>query len=252
MRARSKRKRDEIVIIGYGAFGQLAARWLKKYFRVSITDERQIRHAPAGIRVLRRNEAPSGTIYLLAVPINRLRAVLRSISPHLKPGTLVIDVCSVKEQPVKWMRDILPPRVSILGTHPLFGPLSAGKSIRGHAIALCPVRMTRRKTERVSSFLRRGGLKVIRMTPRRHDRLMAATLFYTHFLGRGVLRSHLLITPLATAGYRSLARIALSVGLDSPELFRDMFRYNRFAHSIPRRVIRDFRAVQRQLQGGSS
>ncbi len=247
MPAGSRKQADEIVILGYGAFGQLAARWLRTRFRVCITDVRPVRKPPRGITVLRFDEIFTRKIFILAVPISTLRTVLRSIAPRLPAGALVIDVCSVKELPSKWMMEILPRRVSVLGTHPLFGPSSAEKTLRGRPIVLCPLRLSGRKLERITGLLRGYGLNVVRMSPPDHDRLMASTLFYAHFLGRGMLRSGLLVTPLATPGYRSLVRTALGVGLDSPMLFRDMYRYNRFARSVPRRVIRDFGRVYAAL-----
>ena len=35
--------------------------------------------------------------------------VLRRLAPRLAPGSLVMDTCSVKELPVRWMRELLPP-----------------------------------------------------------------------------------------------------------------------------------------------
>jgi len=74
-----------------------------------------------------------------SVPINQLERTIINISPYLKPGSIVYDVCSVKEQPCKWMLEQLPSSVSIIGTHPLFGPDSAGSSLKGCKIAICPV-----------------------------------------------------------------------------------------------------------------
>ena len=46
----------------------------------------------------------------------------------LKENAVIVDVCSVKEYPVQWMRELLPANVSILATHPMFGPDSAADS----------------------------------------------------------------------------------------------------------------------------
>ena len=132
----------EIALIGYGRFGRLAARYLSRDFRVRIADSRKGERVDRGAQRVSLEEAASKPIVILAVPISQLRAVLAEIAPSLQPGTLVIDVCSVKEQPVRWMRSLLPRSVSILGTHPLFGPDSAARGLKGHTIALCPVRIT--------------------------------------------------------------------------------------------------------------
>jgi len=36
-----------------------------------------------------------------------------------------------QEHPVRWMRELLPPDVAILGSHPMFGPDSAAESLQG-------------------------------------------------------------------------------------------------------------------------
>ena len=65
----------------------------------------------------------------------------RPIAPLLSPDALVIDVCSVKEYPVRLMKELLPERVSILATHPMFGPDSAAHALQGRKIVLCAERI---------------------------------------------------------------------------------------------------------------
>ncbi|MGE4551839.1 MAG: prephenate dehydrogenase/arogenate dehydrogenase family protein [Desulfovibrionaceae bacterium] len=58
---------------------------------------------------------------LVSVPVTALEAVLAQVVPHLAPGALLMDVCSVKVQP---MRQMLAAYAGpVIGTHPLFGPV---------------------------------------------------------------------------------------------------------------------------------
>ena len=66
-----------------------------------------------------------------------MREVVADLALLLKPGTLVLDVGSVKVEPVAIMKELLPETVGIVGTHPLFGPQSAQNGIHGLQIAIC-------------------------------------------------------------------------------------------------------------------
>ncbi|MBI3364494.1 MAG: prephenate dehydrogenase/arogenate dehydrogenase family protein [Ignavibacteriae bacterium] len=172
--------------------------------------------------------------------------------PKLRIGALVIDVCSVKEQPVRWMKSLLPKDVLILGTHPLFGPDSAAKSLMGHTIVLCPVRIRKRQLQRLSTYLRARGLNVQLLTPLRHDKLMASTLFLTQFVGHGLRKLSLPNPTSSTHNFRSLHHIATITGNDTMELFRDMFEYNRFAKRLPEELLRSFSELHKTLKSPRS
>ena len=48
--------------------------------------------------------------------------VIRKVAPHMHPGSLIMDVTSIKSGPVKAMKTYAPKGVEVLGTHPMFGP----------------------------------------------------------------------------------------------------------------------------------
>jgi len=121
-----------------------------------------------------------------AVPISSLQQMLKQMAPLLQPGSLVIDVCSVKTLPAKWMEEILPPSVSILATHPMFGPDSAARSLEGMKIALCKVKIDDEPYTKIKSYLTSLGLEVIETTTENHDRQIAVSLSLTHFIGRAL------------------------------------------------------------------
>jgi prephenate dehydrogenase len=237
----------DIAIIGYGRFGKLAAFHLKKKATIFVFDKKVISSRQRGIEFVSLEEAASKKHIILSVPINQLERTIRKISPFLKPGSIVYDVCSVKEQPCKWMRKHLPKSVSIIGTHPLFGPDSAKDSLKQRNIALCPVRANRERIRKTDAFLRSLKLNVRLMKPDEHDRLMAQTLFLTQFICRGLNDFPLPETPFTTMNYRFLKQIIETTNNDSVELFKDMFRYNRFARTIPQEFLRDFQKLMRTL-----
>ena len=172
----------------------------------------------------------------------------RSIKSLLRPDALVVDVCSVKEHPVRAMKRHLPKSVSLLATHPNFGPDSAADSLKGRKIVLSRVRMKNADYFRAKRALERKGLEVVELTPREHDRRMASSLVLTHFIGRGLVAYGAKTTGVDTEGYKRLLRILETVQNDSWELFEDMNRFNAFAAPMRRRFLAAMRATDRRVR----
>ena len=234
-------------IIGFGRFGRFAATWLRDHFELSVFDT-QDRSEEARLLDVRWGtlaDAAKASIVLLCVPISRIGSTLREIVPHLEEKSLVVDTCSVKEYPVSLMERTLPPRVEILGTHPLFGPDSAAQSLQGRKIVLCPVRVGNLGS--IENFLSNLGLKVLVRTPEEHDRGMASTQAIVQFLGRAFLEMGLTEQVMATLGYETLIKILGVVQHDTWELFHDLQTYNGFAGEIRQKLIESLIVVNRRL-----
>ena len=156
-----------IGIIGMGRFGRLTAHYLSRNFNVLIYSRSA---AVQEIEQVNAKQADWKTvcgcdIVIPCVPIRALRQTLSEIAPHLSPQTLVVDVCSVKMLPAQWMQELLPQDVSLLATHPLFGPDSASQSLTGCKIVLCPIRVSAPVFEKIKTYLAQKGLLIIETTP---------------------------------------------------------------------------------------
>jgi len=235
-------------LIGYGRFGRLAARHIAKHATVYVHDRRKPgrgrrgRIVPASLA--RAAEQP---VVILAVPVSELRSVLRDIRPHLSRSALVVDVCAVKVLPAQWMKAILPPHTRLIGAHPLFGPDTALDSVRDHTAVLCRVRCPAPLFRAVCKRLEKSGIAVLEMTPARHDRLAAETVFLTQLIGRAVRLADLGVWPTATRTYRELMDVVEVARHDTPGLFRDMFLYNTHARRVSAAVGRAFRTLERDM-----
>jgi len=217
-----------IGIIGFGRFGKLMARHLAADFEVAVNDPRAAAGEIVAVGASQGTfEAVCGRkVVIAAVPISEMQTVLRAMAPHLAPGTLVADVCSVKILPVQWMRAILPESVHILATHPMFGPDSAADSLAGRKIVLCRERLADRSYEKIQAYLLSKGLEVIEATPDAHDREIAVSLALTHMIGRALSAFGARSQKIDTEGYRRLLHILEVVTHDTWQLFEDMHRYN--------------------------
>jgi prephenate dehydrogenase len=220
-----------IGIIGFGRFGKLAARYLSKDFSIVVFTRSDKKEAinDCGARPVSFETACRQPIVILCTPISAMRESLRQVAPLLREDALVVDVCSVKVYPVQWMRELLPETVSILPTHPMFGPDSAANSLAGCKIVLCPERIDSDRYEKIKAWLEDQGLVVLKATAKEHDEKIAVSLSLTHFIGRSLSAFGASDLDIDTEGYKRLMHILGVVSHDTWQLFEDMHTYNPYA-----------------------
>ena len=238
-----------IGLIGFGRFGALTARYLASDVTVHVYSRSQSAEiiAATGAKASSLDEVCQQRFVILCVPISAMPATLRRIAPMLPRQTVVIDVCSVKIHPLQWMRAYLPPKVHILGTHPMFGPDSAADSLEGRKLVLCRERMPTGLYRRVRRYLRAKQLEIIETTPEDHDRQIAVSLSLTHFIGRSLAAFGAGDLNIDTEGYRRLMYTLGVVEHDTWQLFEDMHRYNPFARQTRAAFMAAMQTLDQQL-----
>lgn len=224
-------------IIGFGRFGQLAARHLRGHFDVTVSDVGDIAAAAAalGVRVGSIEEAAASDVVMLAVPVQAMAGVIARVASVVQPGALVLDVASVKMLPARWMAEALPEGVDIVATHPLFGPQSARTGLEGQPLVVCPVRGDR--YEKVAEFGRSLGLKVSVTTAEEHDREMAYVQALTHLIGRTLENIRIPDEELKTNSYQHLLELCALIRDDTKELFFAIQNLNPYAQEITQQFI---------------
>ena len=235
-------------IIGFGQFGQLAARTLKQHFDVLVTDAAAGAEATArdlGVAFGSLKDAASRDIVVVAVPVVAMLEVFAQLAPDLRPGALVIDVGSVKMLPVQWMTEVLPAYVDIVATHPLFGPQSARDSLEGLRFVVCPVRGDRHGA--VADYGRSLGLTVTITTPEEHDREMAYVQALTHLIGRSLVNLGIPDEQLKTVSYQHLLELCSLIGADTFELFTAIQTQNPYAAEVAQAFVGEARSLLDQV-----
>lgn len=220
-----------IGLIGLGRFGRLAVNYLVKDHQVCVyTPSGRFDEIEAlGAKPVSFAEACIQETVLFCVPISKFAENVEYAAPFIRPGALVVDVCSVKEYPVACMRKALPEHAQILATHPMFGPDSAATSLQGAKMVLCPERIDRNRYHKIKNSLEAYGLKIIETTPEIHDRETARSLALPHFIGRAMEVMGLAPVEIDTEGFKRLLHVMGVVTHDTWQLFMDMQTYNRFA-----------------------
>ncbi len=224
-------------IIGFGRFGQLAARHLRDHFDVIVSDagDPQAAADTLGVRTGPLADAAACDVVMLSVPVQALPGVIAQVAPLVRPGALVLDVASVKMLPAQWMADAFPDSVDIVATHPLFGPQSAKNGLTGQPLVVCPVRGDAH--HRVAAFGRSLGLAVSVTTAEEHDREMAYVQALTHLIGRALVNIRIPDEELKTNSYQHLLELCALIGDDTKELFFAIQNQNPFAAEITQKFI---------------
>lgn len=240
----------KIGLIGFGRFGKLIARHLSGDFEFHVHDNadksseiKENNSIPASLK-----EACSHDIVILAVPISEIETTLKKIKNIIKKDSIVIDVCSVKEHPVRLMKAILPKYVQILATHPMFGPDTASDSLEGRKIALCKVRIQDRPYSQIKRFLESRRLDVIETTPEQHDKEIAKSLVLTQFIGRALMEMKAAAQKIDTKGHKELIKILDIAKNDTWQLFEDMNKFNRYSAEARKKLISSLNKIEKKLK----
>ena len=240
----------EIGIIGFGRFGKLIVKYLVEDFKVYVFDKsdksQEIKYMNAIPSFLQ--EVCSKDIIIISVPISKFKGVLEDIKKLIQVNSLVIDVCSVKEYPVKLMKEILSEEVQILATHPLFGPDSAADSLVGRKIVLCKERVSNEMYEKIKTYLKNKSLMIIETTPEKHDKEIANSLVLTHFIGRSLIEIGITKTEIDTKGHNRLLKVLDTVKNDAWQLFKDMNVYNKHTSKIREDFIKAVNTINEEIE----
>lgn len=229
-----------ITLIGHGRLGKLLSQYLEKDFSLNILG---IQKSKSDLEKLKNSQC-----VILCVPISEMPNILSEIKDYLQPKTIVMDTCSVKEWPIEQMKKILPENIQILGTHPMFGPDSVKDTLFGTKLVLCPERIETSSLSELISYFKNHGIKTICTSAPEHDRQMSSSLLLSHFIGKGLLNFGAQEQEIDTKGYRRLLRILNTVQNDSDTLFRDMFRYNKYAEETLENFLSSLKDAQKVIR----
>jgi len=237
----------QIGIIGFGTFGQFMAEHLKSKAGVFVTDivDKTKEAKKIGVTFTTLDKVCSKKIVILSVPMSVFVKTLKTIKDKLTPGTLVLDVCSLKIFSCKSMKEILPENIEIIGTHPLFGADSAKHSIKNMKLALVNVRS--KKISEVQNFCESLGLQVFVTSAEDHDKKMAYTQALTHFIGKVAERMKLTRFDVCTKTYEDLMDIIDIIKNDDPRLFSDIQNMNSYAKKVRDQFIKESEKLNKEL-----
>ncbi len=242
--------KQTVGIIGVGAFGEFMLKYLTPYFNVNIFDSHRDL-AQVGelynVEICDLDRICMSDIIILCVPVVHMGEAMTSIRHRLKKSQLLIDLCSVKTNPIKLVQSMLPEGVEYISLHPLFGPQSGKYGIHGLNITICDIGLTKR-TECIRKFLGETlGLKVHETTAEEHDREMAYVQGLTHMIAKVFSRMDVPEIHQKTKTYTLLDEMVEMIRYDSDELFLAIQRDNPYVENTKQSFFKAVKDLEDKL-----
>ena len=222
----------KVAVYGLGRFGSFWAECLYKAGCDVIAYSRSAHEMPEGVRRAEEEEVLNAPYLFFCVAISALEGLLKRVGEKIGRETVVMDTCSVKIYPSRWMKENIPSAKTIIATHPMFGPDSGRDGIEGLPIVMCPVSAENDDYRVMKGLFASMGLTVLEMSAEEHDEEAAYSQGVTHFVGRTLNQMGMKPTPIATQGYRNLMTIVEQTCNDPLQLFYDLQRYNPYAKEM--------------------
>lgn len=240
-------KPDSVGIVGFGRFGRLLAHTICSDFRTMVYDPHAETVEDGGLTVLHSLQelCAQSKVIFLCVPIMGFQACIEELKQYIQPGTVVLDVCSVKMYPEQIMQKYLPDTIHIIPTHPMFGPDSANNGWVGLPFVFCPpVREAKADTSQMERafwmeyFGETKGASIVVMSAEEHDRITAYNLCLTQLLGRVLGNMKIQSSAIDAKSFQHLLQMKEISYNDSMELLIGLHRFNPFAAEM-RQTLRD-------------
>lgn len=185
-------------------------------------------------------------VIILCLPLEQFEDGLKELRPHLGENHLVLDVGSVKLEPVQTFRQVLGDSVHWVGTHPLFGPTSMARGDRPLRVVICEG--SAQAKHRARELWTTLGCEWIEQTSEEHDRAMARSHALAFFLAKGLLEikagEGAAFTP---PSFEAIGKTITAVRSDAGHLFRSIQNCNPFAAEERGALIEALRHIDEQL-----
>ncbi len=176
---------------------------------------------------------PKSELVVLATPVETYSEIVSMINPHLKAGTVLTDVGSVKGYVKATIDQVLMEHVEFVGGHPMVGSEKSGFDVaKAHlfenayyfVMSEAGSKMATRKVEALIDIV---GAKVVRTSEEKHDKIVARISHLPH-LNAAVLVNllgppHQDFLNYAGGGFRDTTRIASG----DPKMWQGIFHTNK-------------------------
>jgi prephenate dehydrogenase len=235
----AKRLFDRIAIVGVGLIGGSIGLAVKKkklasfvtgVLRRKRSAEEALSAGCVDMATLDPAKGLAGAdLVVLCSPVSTIVSQMKALRPHLKPGTIVIDVGSSKKTIDEAARKYLN-GCAFVGCHPMAGSEKQGAMNAEADLFEGAVCFLTASHPKVETFWKELGAKPVHIKIGAHDRWVAAASHLPHAMAFSLLasiESELKKAPVSgndlNPSFRALARLAQS----DPSLWADIFVSNK-------------------------
>ncbi len=224
-----RNKINNILIIGHkGAMGNY---FFNKFKSIKNIEVRGIDRPLDGSKI--RANSRDINMVLFCIPVQAMEEVIPQVVCHLRPNTIIVDICSVKVIPMKTMLRHYPGPV--IGTHPLFGP----NPDPDFPLKIAMVR-GRGEVEfnMVKEFFNSLGFLTFDCSAREHDQAMAfiqGLNFVTTLSYVAAVSEDETLVKFITPSFERRLKAAKKMITQDAYLFQTLFETNPYSHNAVKR-----------------
>lgn len=266
---------DTITIVGFGLIGSSLARKFREeklchnlicYDRSKDVCDRVLSLGLADHAYMDISKAiENADLIIICTPVGVYAQIGEAMSPFLKPGAIVTDVGSVKEQAIKALAPFISADVSFVPSHPIAGTENSGPEagfanlFEGRWFIVTPIDEGKDTpaVQKVCVLWEACGSMVEVMTPAHHDRVLGITSHLPHLIAYTIVgtatdleedtKSE--VIKYSAGGFRDFTRIAAS----NPTMWRDIFLNNKDAVlDVLQRFTEDLSELQKAIRRDES
>ncbi len=206
--------------------------------------------------------AKDADLTILCVPVGANAAIAEKIGPHLKQGSILSDVGSVKGAVATAIAPFVPAGVNLIPAHPVAGTEQSGPDagfatlfLNRWCILTPPTDVDQAALNTLAAFWTAAGSNVETMSAEHHDLVLAITSHVPHLIAYNIVGTaadleevtQSEVIKFSAGGFRDFTRIAAS----DPTMWRDVFLNNKEAVlEILGRFAEDLSALQRMIRWG--
>lgn len=199
-------------------------------------------------------------LIIYATPVSTYKNITIQIANKLKHGTIITDVGSVKKYVIDQINPYLPNGVEFIPGHPVAGTEKSGPEagfkqlFEGRWFIFTPLEKTNQENlNKISKIWEEAGMKIAKMSPEHHDKVMAAVSHLPHLIAFSIVGTiddledfeQQEIIKYSAGGFRDFTRIAGS----DPTMWRDIFLTNKkMILELLQRFTEDLIALQRNIR----
>jgi cyclohexadieny/prephenate dehydrogenase len=181
-------------------------------------------------------EAVQGAdLIVLATPVPAYASLLHGLEGFAE-GCVLVDVGSMKVAAVEAMKASCPSSLACVPSHPIaglerHGPRNSNPELfKNHWCVLTPITSDQKAIEKATTFWETVGMRVTRLSPETHDKVLGFTSHLPHLISFGMAGAGVAmersegeeLLKLSAGSFRDFTRIARS----NPELWTDILMAN--------------------------
>ncbi len=190
-------------------------------------------------------------IVVVSVPIPSTEDVIKEVGNKMKEGSLLLDITSLKEGPVRAMEKHVPESIEKIGAHPLFGP--GENTLDGKRIVLVPISQCKYMQD-VKNFLNDEGAHIEVMDAGEHDKKMAVVQGLSHMMlicfgktlmDMGINRS---ILDFGTPTFSIMVKNLHTIMVQNPGLYASIQTENPYVPEVHKCFLDAFTALSERAE----